>query len=176
MQDVPYAKLRERLLADGQVLEYTATAGARRGEQGSRDPEKLAGIVVDDAAAKLTGTWKESRVNAPFVGGGYRHEDHTHDGHATARFETKLPKAGRYEVRLAYPPNANRASNVPVEIQHAGGSARAVVNQKSKPAIDDLFVSLGTFDFTADQPAAVVITNAGTDGYVVIDAVQWLPR
>ena len=29
VQDVPYAKLRARLLADGQVLEYAARAGAR---------------------------------------------------------------------------------------------------------------------------------------------------
>jgi hypothetical protein len=50
------------------------------------------------------------------------------------------------------------------------------VNQKQPAPIDGLFLSLGTFDFTADQPAAVVLSNAGADGYVIIDAVQWLPQ
>jgi hypothetical protein len=30
VQDVPYAKLRERLLRDGQILKYTATSAAAR--------------------------------------------------------------------------------------------------------------------------------------------------
>jgi hypothetical protein len=50
VQDVPYAKLRERLLADGQILKYAAPA---RGDAGGHDPAKLAGVVVDDAAAKV---------------------------------------------------------------------------------------------------------------------------
>lgn len=173
VQEVPYAKLRERLLADGQILEHIGPAKSFRG---GRDPEKLGGIVVDDSAAKLTGEWKESGVNEPFVRTGYQHENNAKNGQATARFETKLPKAGRYEVRLSYPPNANRATNVPVEIHHAAGRDTKIVNQQKPPGIDDLFVSLGTFDFTADSPALVVITNAGTDGYVVIDSVQWFPQ
>src|SRR4030095_11547112 len=56
VQDVPYAKLRERLVADGQVLEYSGPAKAGRG---GRPVDKLAGVVVDDDAAKLTGEWKE---------------------------------------------------------------------------------------------------------------------
>jgi len=33
----------------------------------------------------------------------------------------------------------------------------------------------GTFHFDAGGTARVEITNAGTDGYVVVDAMQWLP-
>ena len=50
------------------------------------------------------------------------------------------------------------------------------MNEKQKPPIDDLFISLGVFEFNIDKPAAVVVSNQGTDGYVVIDAVQWLPK
>jgi hypothetical protein len=91
-------------------------------------------------------------------------------------FETRLPKAGRYEVRLAVPHNANRASNATVEVRDAGGSKTVTVDQKKQPPIDALWVSLGTFEFTAEQPGTVVISNEGADGYVVIDAVQWLAR
>jgi hypothetical protein len=172
VQDVPYDKLRERLLADGQILEYKGTAKAGRG---GRPVDKLEGVVVDDAQAKLTGAWKESVAAQTFIGSGYQHEDNTKDGKAAARFEAKLPKAGKYEVRIAYTPNVNRASNVAVEIQHAGGTAKASVNQRETPPVEASFVSVGTFEFAAGQPAAVTISNAGADGFVVIDAVQWVP-
>jgi hypothetical protein len=50
------------------------------------------------------------------------------------------------------------------------------VNQQETPPIDGHTRSLGTFSFTPDQPATVIISNAGTDGHVIIDAVQWLAK
>ncbi|MBL9085359.1 MAG: hypothetical protein JNK76_26380 [Planctomycetales bacterium] len=88
---------------------------------------------------------------------------------------TTLPAAGRYEVRFAYPANTNRNSKAQVQVQHAGGSDVVFVNERQTPAIDGLWTSLGTFDFTADVPATVTVTNADADGYTVIDAVQFLP-
>jgi hypothetical protein len=168
VQDVPYAALRARLLKDGQVLE-SATAAGKTGI----DPKDLPGVVVDDDEAKLTGNWVASTANAGYVGRGYRHDGNARDGKAEARFEARLPRAGRYEVRITYPPNANRSTKVTVTVTHAGGTERVTIDQTKRPA--ELFVPLGTFDFAAG-PAAVVVTNAGADGYVVIDAVQWLPK
>jgi hypothetical protein len=71
--------------------------------------------------------------------------------------------------------NGNRATNVPVTIHHANGEAKVLVNQKLKPAVDGIFHVVGTFEFSAGQADWVEIGNAGTDGHVVIDAVQWLP-
>jgi hypothetical protein len=173
VQDLPYAKLREQLLADGQVLAYS---GPVRAGRVGRPLDKLPGVVVDDSDAKLTGTWQESGAAQTFVANGYRHEGNAKDGKASARFEAKLPKAGRYEVRLAYTPNGNRASNAPVEIHHAGGIATVKVNQKREPSIENTFVSLGTYEFTGKESAVVTVSNAGADGYVVIDAVQWVPE
>ena len=44
------------------------------------------------------------------------------------------------------------------------------------PPIGGLFLSLGTFEFTVDHPAAVVISNAGANGYMIADSAQWLPH
>lgn len=173
VQDVPYARLRERLLADGQVLESNEPSPR---SVVTIDPRKLEGVVVDDAQAKLTGHWSESTSVRPWVGTGYRHDGNTADGKATARFETPLPRAGRYEIRLAYTPNDNRATKVAVAVHHRGGEKSISVNQKLKPPIDNLFVSLGEFDFDADKPAIVTVSNQGADGHVVIDAIQWLPK
>jgi hypothetical protein len=177
VQDVPYARLRERLLADGQVLEYTAPPTERevRGNRQSIDLKTLPGIALDDAAAKLTGKWKASRAAARFIGDGYQHDQDARDGQASARFEVRLPEAGQYEVRLAYTPNANRSTKAAVEIDHAGGKKSLTVNQRQAPPIDGSFVSLGTFSFSPAEPAVVTVANRNSDGYVVIDAVQFVP-
>ncbi len=171
VQSVPYEQLKAQILKDGQILHYDGPTTLR-----GIDPKSLKGVVLDDADAKLTGVWSESGAAKSFIGGGYSHDGNAKDGKASARFKTKLPKAGKYRVFLASPPNSNRASNAPVEVVHAGGSKHLKLNLKDPKPADGLYwLDLGTFEFTADQPAVVIITNAGTDGYVVIDGVRWLP-
>ena len=171
VKDVDYGKLKERLLKDGHVLNYEYTYTGKAGV----DPATLKGIVVDDTTARLSGDWGNSSSTGSWVGREYRHDGNKADGKSVATFEAKL-KPGRYEVRLAYSNNGNRATNVQVVIHHAEGDKTVLVNQKKVPPIDKLFVSLGEFDFSADAPAAVTISNKSTDGYVIIDAVQWLPK
>ncbi len=170
VQNVPYAKLREQLLKEGQILEYSGPKTSRGVEAKS-----LKGIVVDDSDAKLTGAWQESSAAKAFIGDGYSHDGNAKDGKSSALFEAKLPKSGKYRVFLASPPNGNRASNAPVEVHHAGGVQRMKLNMKEPQAADGLFWSdMGAFEFEADKKASVVVTNAGTDGYIVIDGVRWV--
>ncbi len=172
VQKVDYAKLRERLLKDKQVLEHGG--GGRGDAPRGVDPKGLPGVIVDDAQARLTGLWPESGSVGPYVGAGYRHDDNGHKGGKSARFEAPLPKAGRYEVRFAYTANPNRATNVPVSVHHADGTETVRVNQQKAPW-EGGFVSLGTFRFAAGR-AVVVVETGGTDGHVIIDAVQFLPK
>ena len=165
VQKVDYSgDLRPRLLADGQILEFIVP--------GILKASKLDGIVIDDRGSKLAGKWKSSSTNRPYVGSGYQHDDAAGDGRASATFSTDLPEPGTYEVQLSYPPNNNRASNVPVTIDHSGGSTEVVVNQRKAPDIDEAFLSLGSFTF--DKSARVVISNKGTNGHVIIDAVRFV--
>jgi len=171
VQKVPYDVLRERLLKDGQVLEYANSAGSRTGIA----PKQLDGIVVDDSQATRKGNWLPSSAVGKFVGSGYVHNNKAQEP-TSLRFETKLPEAGEYEVRLAYPAHANRAPKVAVVVEHAGGATTVIIDQRKTPKGDGLFESLGTFTFSPDRPAVVTISNDGATGYVVADAVQWLPK
>lgn len=168
VQDVAYTKLREQLLKEGQVLEHDEPLAGGRGIA----PDQLPGIVVDDEKASLTGSWKQSGAGQTFVGSGYRHDGNADKGEASAIFATTITKAGRYTVSLAYPPNSNRASNARIEVTHAGNVAKITVDQRKAPS-RGLFEPLGTFDFSAGA-ASVKVTNAGSDGHVILDAVQWL--
>lgn len=168
VQEVPYAKLKSQLLKDGQVLEHTRTNRV----QGT-DPAKIPGIVVDDVSAKPTGNWTASSSSLPFVGSGYQHDGNEGKGDKKYTFTTNLPAEGMYSVSIFYSPNANRATNVPVVVHHAGGEARVLVNQRRFSGKDGVTV-LGTYRF-GKGPAWVEISNLGTDGYVIADAVRWLP-
>jgi hypothetical protein len=171
VQKVEYAKLKERLLKDKQVLDLARGKGAR-----GIDPKTLRGVVVDDEQAERKGFEAKSSAVGPFVGTGYRHDGGTKDGKQSATYTPELPKAGKYEVRLSYSPNPNRATNVPVTVTHAGGTTSIKVNQQKAPPVSEAFVSVGTFAFDKGTAAKVVIANTGVDGFVVIDAVVFLPK
>ncbi|MGB8168573.1 MAG: FAD-dependent oxidoreductase [Chthoniobacteraceae bacterium] len=136
---------------------------------------KLPGLVMDDEEAKFTGVWISSTFAGGGVEGASRHDGNDAKGGKAARYELKVPAAGRYEVRVSYTPASNRATNVPVTIEHADGTAKATVNQRLAPTLDKFFVSLGVFRFSPEKPAVVTVSNEGTDGFVAADAVQLLP-
>ena len=168
VQDVDYDTLRGQLEKEGQVLSYTVYASGN-----GVDPRKLTGIVIDNDAATKTGFWQHSTSSKKYLGTDYDHDGNKADGKSTATFEAKIDKPGTYEVRIAYPHNPNRATNVPITIQYSGGTATKLINQRKTPPIDGLFLSLGEFEF--DRTLKVVITNENVDGYVIVDGVQWIP-
>ncbi len=137
---------------------------------------ELGGIVVDDAEAELTGQWMKSTSQHRWVNDGYAHDLNAAKGEKSATFRPNVEKSGRYHVRVSYSQGTNRASNVPVTIRHAEGEEILTLNQKTRPPIDNLFAELGTFRFEAGNAGFVQFSNRGTDGHVIIDAVQLLPE
>jgi len=174
VQDVPYAALRARLLADGQVLEHESSKEKPKGHGSAKPAASLPGVTVDDDEAVLTGDWKQSSANGGFVGSGYRHDDKGATGPAAATFVGRLPAAGTYAVSLTVVPNANRSRDALVRIEHADGVAELRADLSGKGASDGL-LSLGTYRFPAGL-AKVTVSNAGAKGYVLIDAVNWQAR
>ncbi|MCX6889544.1 MAG: FAD-dependent oxidoreductase [Verrucomicrobia bacterium] len=173
VQAIDTGALKERLLASGQMLDFVTTTPAASTGRGT-GKAKLAGIIVDDNEATLQGFETTGSTSAGFVGEGYRHDGNAEKGAMTAHFTPALPSAGFYRVAVSYSINSNRATNVPITIHHAQGETKVLVNQKLKPS-DGLFHVVGTFEFVAGKDSWVEIGNAGTDGHVIVDAVQWLP-
>jgi hypothetical protein len=140
------------------------------------DPQNLPGLVLDASQAQQVGQWTLSTYARPYVLDGYVHDGDSGKGEKSIRFVPEIPRAGQYEIRLAYVPNENRATNTPVTITTPRGSTTVRVNQRTAPEIDRLFHSLGTFELPAGRQTTITVDNTGTDGYVVVDAVQCLPR
>lgn len=132
------------------------------------------GTIVDDAQAEVVGQWKASTFSKEYIGAGYIHDDKMDKGQKRVTFRTMLPKDGEYEVRISYPGNTGRDVAVPVTVIHADGTQTLSVNQEKTAPIEKLLLPLGKFRFRADQAAEVAISNEGTTGYVIADAVQFI--
>src|SRR5262249_47823701 len=144
--------------------------------KGILKPNELPGIVLDDVQAKQVGQWVRSQYSGSYIGDGYLHDGNADKGQKTLTFIPEFPRAGRYEVRLAYAPGSNGATKVPIHILHLDGEYSGQVNEQETPRIDGRFVSLGTFRFDMSGQWYVIISNEGTSGHVVVDALQFIPE
>ena len=138
-------------------------------------PDSLPGIVIDETKARVVGEWQPSGFGRIYVGDGFLHDRDENKGTKTITFTPTLPRSGRYEVRFAYTPNGNRAPNVPITILHADGENTLSINQRETPPIGGRFISLGQFRFEKDGQGYVLVSNEGTTGVVVVDALQLIP-
>ncbi|QDU80897.1 Xanthan lyase precursor [Polystyrenella longa] len=168
VQDISIKELQNKLKEDKQVLAWT---GERKTPPISLTD--LEGIVLDDTDAIRKGSWKFSRSSPVFVGAYYAHDSDSGKGDKTVTWIPEIKTSGEYLVRLYFPPQGNRASNVPVKVTFAGGEENMVINQRTNPQ-NKPYQTLGTFQFEKGTTGKVMISNAGTDGHVIADAVQFI--
>lgn len=135
---------------------------------------ELPGIVVDDTQARKVGLWQDSQFSKRYIGDGYAHDQDGGKGAKTLTFIPPLKHSGRYEVRLAWSPGDSRAPNVPVTVFSADGEKTIEVNQKQTPPIDGRWISLGIYNCEVAGQSFVIVSNEGTQGHVIADAVQFL--
>ncbi len=174
VQKLPYPALRERLLAQNQVLDIPVLAAPSPEPKGAMniDPAKPPVIVLDDKQATLEGEWKSSSGFKPYVGTGYVHDDKRGDGKSIATFRFKAPKSGRYDLRIAYSPHETRARKVPITIESGTQKTTLTFDQTQPLPASETFRSAGYIQLTSDAETKIVISNAGTEGFVILDAIQ----
>jgi hypothetical protein len=134
--------------------------------------ELLAGLVIDESAAIVEGSWRASTFQLDFVGTHYIHDDRTGKGSKSVRWEFQVPESGDYEVRLSYTHSASRDKQIPVTIDGAGEPLLVHMNQQLAPPYPGGFAAVGVFHFIAGEENAVTLSNKGTTGHVIADAVQ----
>lgn len=168
VQDLEYRLLRQRLLKDGQVLNYTGPARV-----GQIDRAGLNGIVLDDQQARRTGNWVASSSIPGYVGPGYLHDDNDKKQMKTLVYQKKTERRGRYEVLVSYTANPNRSTRVPVTLATQKSEKTIFLNQKNTPSVKGHFASIGEVQLEQGEELTVKISNRGTVGYVIADAV-WI--
>ncbi len=173
-QDLPYPQLRDRLLAQGQVLELPPPSETAE-VKFSIDPKTLPGIVLDDTNAELSGDWSHSTNFKPHIGNGYVHEAKRGDGKATAIFRFKVPQGGRYQLLMAYSAHETRANNVPLKVTSGSENSTIIVDQTRALPRGKLFRLLDIIELQGNTESTIEISNDETNGFVILDAIQLLP-
>lgn len=136
----------------------------------------LRGIIVDDKRAKKVGVWKDSSSVKSYVDDGYLHDENKERGQKSVTFEPPSLDTGTYTVRISYAHGDNRSTKTQFRVFSADGESLVLVNQKSPPADDGLWHTLGKFRFEKDGAAFVIVSNEQADGHVIADSVQFLPE
>lgn len=165
VQDIDVEELRRQLRAAGAVLELAGVGLWPRSAE-------LPGVVRDDASAEKTGHWISSGFGSP-IDGTSIHDGAADKGASTATFVLAAAKGGRHAVRFAYVSAPNRAAAVPVRVVGPGlDLVRSVDQRKAAPGG---FVTLAEAELKAGDIVRVIVSNAGTVGFVGADAAQLLP-
>jgi hypothetical protein len=120
----------------------------------------------------MTGSWGSGDGLQGYVGYGYVYST---DPTAAIEFSYEPAQAGRYDVRIAYRPHANRGATVPVLVQVGETAMKHIVNMQQEPTLAQGFFSLGTVALRAGETCRVVISAEGAGGHACADAVQWIP-
>ncbi len=138
-------------------------------------PTPVAGeIIIDNADANgvnIVGAWTSSIFDPGYHASSYIHDGNSDKGTKSVTFTPSLATAGQYQVFLQWSAAANRAPSVPVSIQYSGGTAAVTVNQQQNGGQWNL---LGTFDL-APGAASVTVSTLGTTGFIIADAVRFVP-
>lgn len=135
--------------------------------------DSLAGIVVDDRQAKTEGKWTEGTGLKGYVDYGYRYAPA--DSGAACTFTLRAPKAGKYEVRIAYQPHENRGKNVSVTVTSPNTSKTKHIDMTRKPPIQNGWIAIAVVNLKAGESCTVRLDTRGAKGLVHADAAQLIP-
>ncbi|WP_168122345.1 glycoside hydrolase family 9 protein [Paenibacillus sp. HB172176] len=130
-------------------------------------------VIVDNAdvtGVTLTGSWDVGSSQTDRYGDDYLHDNQTGKGSKSVAFAADLEVSGTYNVYAMWADYTNRSTAVPITITYDGGSDVVYVNQSTNGGVWNL---LGTYEFDASTGGVVTISNTGTTGYVIADAVKF---
>ena len=180
VQKLAYPQLRERLLAQKQVLELPDVS-ERPVADVSVAPGTLPGIVLDDAQAELTGNWSHSTNFKPHIGSGYLYSGNNDsktegDGESRAKFRVKVPQSGSYQLLMAYSAHETRAKNVPVIVTSGFHEKQFTVDQTQPLPSQQHFQPVGNVQLEGGVDTIIPVSNRQTVGFVIVDALQLLPN
>ncbi|MEZ0392037.1 MAG: family 16 glycosylhydrolase, partial [Pseudobdellovibrionaceae bacterium] len=136
--------------------------------------QALAATTIDNSQSAnvvVSGAWVSSSFSTGYVGSNYLHDGNAGKGSKSFTFKIPITAPGTYEISMNMMLGSNRATRVPVSVSDSYGRHDSFINQYSSQTRQEM-VSLGIYTYKAAGVAQVVISNAGTSGYVVVDAVR----
>jgi hypothetical protein len=167
VQQLNYPKLAAQLLADRQILNW--------GSSQSVSSNGIILVVTNTTGVTSAGSWTTGANDGgwPLPSGPYWHDGNINKGTKYVRFTPTIPTNGYYDVYIWWVYASNRATNTPVNIKSASATNTVYINQQSN-CTDWVKIASSNY-FVAGTSGNVTISNANTSGYVVANAVRWMP-
>ena len=177
VQDLPYSELRTRLLAQGHTVELPAPPALKTVAKATEKPSATTpvGLILDDQVAELEGTWTRSTNFKPYIGTGYVHDEQRSDGKSRATFRFKGPADGEFALRMAYSAHETRTKRLPIVLAGEGQEQRLTVDQSVPLPAGEAFRTVGQVRLRKGVDYTLTLSNAGTEGFVIVDALQLIP-
>lgn len=132
-------------------------------------------IILDNESGSgvtISGTWDVSDDTAGFLGNSYLDDLNSGKGTNSVKFTPNITTAGDYYVYARWTTGADRATNVPVDVNSSSGKKTFTLNQRNSGGAG--WVLIGKFSFKAGSSSFVEIRTGGTNGKVIVDAVRFL--
>ncbi len=157
---------RVRAYNSAGVSDYTNVATATTDPGGTT-------VTIDNIYDNVVrvGTWTSKKSISGFYNLDYLQDNAAGDGNSSYTFLPTFPQAGTYQVSLRWTAAQDRATNVPVTVQHDNGTTTSTFNQQIFGAT---WVVAGVYNFNAGTNGSVMFSNAGANGRVVVDAVRFV--
>jgi len=136
-------------------------------------PPPPAGIVVDNPAATVVGTWSTGSSSTDKFGSDYRYKSGG-GGSSYLKYTPTIATAGDYQIYEWHAQGGNRSTGVPHVITYNGGTITVNINQQINGGKWNL---LGTFNLASGTAGNVKITDGFTDtaNVAIADAIQFVP-
>lgn len=177
VQELPYPELRARLVAQGLTVELPAPPTRKANPSAAENSPLITrpGLILDDQAAELEGDWTHSTHFRPYIGKGYVHDERRSDGKSRATFRFRVFAEDDYELGMAYSAHATRTTRLPVTLAGGGVEHRLTVDQTQPLPAGETFRPLGQFRLRPGVDYTLTLSNEGTEGFVILDALQLRP-
>lgn len=148
-------------------------------------PEILLDNDVTPAAISTTGSWRKSNAGGKYALSQLVDESKEKEV-KTVRFTPEIPKNGRYTVYMFNPylgggggnpaqydgKTTGKATQTPLTVK--AGSTTRNITLNTQTQVNE-WIEAGTYEFPAGKNSYVEVSNRGTDGIVVADAVLLVP-
>jgi hypothetical protein len=161
---IPLYRLNGEVLGRG-MCDYISNI-VRPGDIILDNIDTLNGVII-------TGKWPASTFIPGYWGLNYLYDGNTGQGTKSVRYSPDVKNEGYYEVYLRWTSGADRASNLPVRITHSSGVKDTAISQRTRGSE---WVALGIYHFSKGNSGNILLSNTGTNGYVIADAVRLSPR
>jgi hypothetical protein len=166
VQSVNYQKLATQLIADGQILSWNIVQSV--GTNGTiLTVSSSPGVTFGGAwtAGSNLGGW-------PLPNGIYWHDGDTGGG-KYVRFNPTITTNGYYDVYIWWVYANNRANNATCIVKSASATNTILINQQLN-CTNWVKIASSNY-FNIGTGGSVTITNGGANGYVIANAVRFMP-